>query len=250
MSEYSIKTFANEKEREARNELVKLFRNSPIPDDQILLNLGLFINSKTMARILFMNYIYQKIVDIPGVVFEFGCHWGQNSVLFSTFRGIYEPFNRHRKIVAFDTFDGFPSIDKNDGTSDLMEVGNLKLPLYYEDQLKAIMQCHENDNPLNHIKKHEVVKGDASVEVQKYLTNHPETIISLAYFDFDIYQPTKDVLGYIKDRITKGTVIAFDELNDPDSPGETIALMEIFGLNNIELKRYRYASRVSYFVVK
>ncbi len=42
----------------------------------------------------------------------------------------------------------------------------------------------------------------------------------------------------------------FDELNDPDSPGETTALMEVFGLNAVRLQRYRYASRVSFFVVE
>ena len=31
-------------------------------------------------------------------------------------------------------------------------------------------------------------------------------------------------------------MIAFDELNDPDAPGETLALMETIGLNNVELK--------------
>jgi hypothetical protein len=50
--------------------------------------------------------------------------------------------------------------------------------------------------------------------------------------------------------LVKGSVIGFDELNDPDSPGETVALMEVFGLNNIKLKRYPYASRTSYFVVE
>ena len=44
--------------------------------------------------------------------------------------------------------------------------------------------------------------------------------------------------------------MAFDELNDPDSPGETLALIEVFGLENIKLKRYPYASRVSYFIVE
>ena len=53
----------------------------------------------------------------------------------------------------------------------------------------------------------------------------------------------------IADRLTKGSVLGFDELNDPDSPGETTALMQAFGLRNIKLRRYRYASRVSYFVV-
>jgi hypothetical protein len=54
----------------------------------------------------------------------------------------------------------------------------------------------------------------------------------------------------IKPRLSKGSIVAFDELNDKDSPGETVALMEVFGLQNIRLQRYRYASRVSYFVVE
>ena len=41
-----------------------------------------------------------------------------------------------------------------------------------------------------------------------------------------------------------------DELNDPDSPGETLALQEVYGLNNIKLKRFPHTSRVSYFVVE
>jgi len=37
---------------------------------------------------------------------------------------------------------------------------------------------------------------------------------------------------------------------DPDSPGETLALMEVFGLNNVKLKRFPYTSRTSYFIVE
>jgi hypothetical protein len=84
----------------------------------------------------------------------------------------------------------------------------------------------------------------------KYLEKNPETIIALAYFDFDVYEPTKICLEAIKPRLVKGSVLGFDELNDPDSPGETLALMEVFGLNNINLKRFPYASRTSYFVVE
>ena len=113
-----------------------------------------------------------------------------------------------------------------------------------------MIQNIENDNPLSHIKKFELVKGDATKTIHTYLNDNPETIISLAYFDFDLYKPTKECLEAIKPRLTKGSVVAFDELNDPDSPGETLALMEVFGLNNITLKRCRYASRVSYFIVE
>ena len=58
------------------------------------------------------------------------------------------------------------------------------------------------------------------------------------------------MLEMIAPRLTKGSVVAFDELNDPDAPGETLAVMEALGLNNIRLKRYPHASRVSYFVVE
>ena len=68
-------------------------------------------------------------------------------------------------------------------------------------------------------------------------------------FDFDLYKPTKDGIKLIKKRLVKGSIVGFDELNDPDSPGETLALLETFDLNNIKLKRLGKTSRTSYFVL-
>ena len=242
------KEFSNSQEQDARLKLANLLEECKIPKPEILSNLGLFLNSKNLSRILFMNYIYQKIIDVQGVVFDLGTRWGQNMSLFSSLRGIYEPYNRHRKIIGFDTFEGFVEITPEDGGSNLMNTGNVTVSPNYENYLNEIMECHEQDNPLSHIKKFSIIKGDANNTVQDYLEVHPETIISLAYFDFDVYKPTAKVLETIIPRLTRGSVLGFDELNDPDSPGETIALMEKIGLNNIKLRRYRYSSRVSYFV--
>ena len=82
------KLHSSSEEKEIRENFVKHFKNCPIPDDQILSNLGLFLNSKNLARILFMNHIYKKIIDIQGIVVEFGTWWGQNTSLFSALRGI------------------------------------------------------------------------------------------------------------------------------------------------------------------
>jgi len=242
------KEFSNNQEQEARLKLANLLQECKIPKPEILSNLGLFLNSKNLSRILFMNYLYQKIIDVQGVVFDLGTRWGQNISLFSSYRGIYEPYNRHRKIIGFDTFKGFVEITPEDGGSNLMNPGNVTVSPNYENYLNEIMECHEQDNPLSHIKKFAIVKGDANITVPNYLESNPETIISLAYFDFDVYKPTAKVLETIIPRLTRGSVLGFDELNDPDSPGETIALMEKIGLNNIKLRRYRYSSRVSYFV--
>ena len=132
----------------------------------------------------------------------------------------------------------------------MMEVGHLKVTDNYCQYLDKVMQLHEQDNPLSHIQKYELVQGDATETLIKYLTDNKETIVALAYFDFDIYSPTKICLEAIKPRLVKGSVLAFDELNDPDSPGETLALMETFGLNNVRLKRFPHTSRTSYFVVE
>jgi len=245
-----IKTYDSAEEREVRNRMARLLKESPIPEDQLLSNLGLFLNSKNLSRILFMDHLYRMAVDVPGVVMEFGMRWGQNCALFAALRGIYEPFNRHRKIVGFDTFEGFPSVAPEDGSSDMIFAGNLALTSGYEKYLEQVLTCQEQDNPLGHLRKFALRKGDACVEIERYLSESPETIVALAYFDFDLYEPTKKCLELIRPRLVKGSVVGFDELNDPDSPGETLALMEVFGLHNIKLKRFRYASRVSYFVVE
>lgn len=247
---YAIKTYSSDSETSARKEFAAHFKNSPIPDDQILSNMGLFLSSKALSRILFMNHLYEQIVDVMGVVMEFGTRWGPNLGEFAALRGIYEPFNRHRKIIGFDTFAGFPKIDSKDGNSDMMEVGHLTVPEGYKEYLEKVLEFQERDNPLSHIRKFELCAGDATKTLPKYLSENPETIIALAYFDFDVYEPTRICLEAIKPRLVKGSILGFDELNDPDSPGETLALMEVFGLNTIKLKRYPYASRTSYFVVE
>lgn len=245
-----IKAYGSDHETKIRQKIVELFKDCPIPDDQLMSNLGLFLNSKNLSRILFIDHIFKQIVDIPGVVFEFGTRWGQNIALFSALRGIYDPFNRHRKIVGFDTFTGFPEISVKDGKSGMMLKGNLTLTKGYYQYLTKIMEYHEQENPLSHIKKYELIKGDANLEIVKYFKKNPETIVALAFFDFDIYKPTKKCLQAIKPHLVKGSILGFDELNDPDSPGETLALDEVFGLNNIHLKRHKFTSRTSYFVVE
>ena len=245
-----IKEYSSSIEKETREKHINMLLNSPIPKDQLLSNLGLYLNSKNLSRIIFFNEIYKKIIKIPGVIMEFGTRWGQNPALFASLRGMYEPFNRHRKIIIFDTFEGFPKISKQDGKSDLMKKGQLSLTKNYHKYLEEIMNIQENDNPINHIKKFEIYKGDAPTQLKKFLKKNPQSIISLAYFDFDLYKPTKDCLSIIKKRLIKGSVLGFDELNDPDSPGETTALMEVFDMNKIRLKKLPYVSRVAYFEIE
>jgi hypothetical protein len=241
---------SNSSEQELSNRLsfVDLFRHSPIPDTQILNNLGLFMTRQSLSRIIAMHDIYKKIIDIHGIICEFGVFWGQNLSLFESFRGMYEPYNYNRKIVGFDSFEGFVSLDKKDGYSDIIKKGNYSTTESYENTLSKILDYHESNSPISHIKKYELVKGDASVTINEYLNKNPETIIAFAYFDFDVYKPTKDCLEAILPHLSKGAIIGFDELNYHEFPGETLAFREVLGLNNYIIHHAANDPLISYVV--
>jgi hypothetical protein len=236
-------------EIERRKDFYKKFQECPIPEKERLYNLGLFLNRQSLSRIMFMHELYQKIIPVHGIVVEFGVRWGQNLALFSSFRGMYEPYNYSRKIVGFDTFKGFPSVAPQDGTGRSAVKGAYNVSKDYDKYLDAVLAYHEAESPLNHLKKYELIKGDAAMTFAKYLKDHPETVIALAYFDMDIYKPTKRCLELIRPHLTKGAIVGFDELNYPDFPGETIALRETWGLDKYAIRRSPLNPLVSYIEI-
>lgn len=250
VSKLGLMTFPSASELEAEKQFLKLFINCPIPDDEILQNIGLFINSKLLARILFFHHIYRLQLSIHGVIMEFGTRWGQNIALFSALRGIYEPFNRHRKIIGFDTFEGFCAVSEKDGLSGgAKQEKGYDVTENYEKYLEELIACQDKFNPISHIKKYEIIKGDATRTLKDYLSKHPETIVSLVYFDMDLYEPTKECLEILKPYLNKGCVIGFDELCDETFPGETVAFREIFG-ENYKVERLPITSRASYIILE
>jgi hypothetical protein len=237
---------SSDDEKDNRNEFLDLYGSSPIPKDEQLSNLGLFVKRQDLTKQLFFNEVYQEILDVHGVIMELGTRWGQNLVTLNNLRGIYEPYNHSRRIIGFDTFGGFPSVHPKDGEHDMVGKGSYSVTDNYEEYLNKVLKYHETECPLSHIKKNKIIKGDATKTLKKYLDEHPETIISFVYFDFDIYEPTKECLELIKPYLTNGSIIGFDELCDPNFPGETIALREVLGTNNIEIKRNKFSGIQSY----
>ena len=239
---------SSERENELREQFRKLFFDNPIPEKELLFNLGLFCNRQLLTRFLFINDIYRQIVPVAGVVMEFGCRWGQNLALFESFRGIYEPFNHNRKIVGFDTFEGFCEITPEDGEHAIAREGAYSMTKGYETFLDKVLAYHEQESPVAHFKKYRLRKGDASRQIVKYLDEHPETIVAMAFFDMDVYAPTKACLEAVIPHLTKGSLLVFDELNYDAFPGETLALKDVLGLEKVRIQRSPYSSRETYIV--
>ncbi|MGL6494145.1 crotonobetainyl-CoA--carnitine CoA-transferase [Aeromonas veronii] len=241
---------ASEKELSRRQAFSELLHASPLPAAELQNNLGLYLKRQSLSRILFMHELYQKIVPVHGVIMDFGTRWGQNLALFSSFRGMYEPYNYNRKLVGFDTFSGFPSHAPQDGSDAAIQPSAYGVTPGYEQYLAQLLAAHEAESPLEHIVKHELVKGDVTETLPAYLARQPETMVALAYFDFDLYEPTRRCLELIKPHLTKGSVLAFDELNWPAFPGETLALKEVLGLDRYAIRRTPHNPGPAYLVIE
>lgn len=247
-----IKTTWNssQQEKKLRKEFYNLFKHSPIPKEEFLRNIYLYLKRQDLSSLLFFNDMYKEIINIHGSIFEFGVRWGRNLALLSSLRGVYEPFNHTRNIVGFDTFEGLQSLDSRDGNHDIVKKGSLSVSSKYENYLNKVLQYHEEEAPISHIKKYELIKGDVNKTLDKYLKENPQTIIAMAYFDMDIYKPTKLCLKKIKNRLGKGSIIGFDELASKKFPGETIALFETLGVENYSIQRSPYSAFQSYIRIE
>jgi len=225
-------------DEQARNQQLLDIASSLLPTygNQWNLHSMVTLKRQSLSRLIYYNELYKKIIDIPGVICEFGVQWGATLAQLINLRGIYEPFNHSRTIYGFDTFEGFPVIDEKDGN--FSKVGDYVTTKGYEETLGKILAIHESFSPISHVKKFELVKGDASSTIDGWLQNNPSAIVAMAIFDMDIYKPTKDVLERLVPRLTKGSVLVFDELNCPHFPGETLALDEVIGLNKLSLRRF------------
>lgn len=235
----------------AEIELSRLMRNSSIPDSDLAQNAALFLPPRSLKRLLFLNEIYQEALSVHGIIMEFGVRFGRDIGVFDSLRTIYEPFNIWRNVVCFDTWAGFPSIHDHDRGDAMIVPGGLATPHGYEKELDAIMEMRREVDPLPDLKRVTLLKGDAPEQLRAYLKEYPQTIVAMAYFDMDIYEPTKLCLELLKDHVTKGTILAFDELNSFKTPGETLALKEVYPLNTIRLRRSpKYSGQPSYFVIE
>jgi len=235
---------------QARENLYRLFKERPMQDHELLVNLGLFMRSGSLAKILFLNEMYQKIIEIPGIICEFGVWMGQSTVVFENLRAVYEPYNFQRRIIGFDTFSGYTEIGDKDVASEIISDGVYTVGQGYEDYLRELLDYHEKENVMSHIKKHSLIKGDASVTCPEFIEQNPHVVVAMAYFDMALYEPTKNCLKAILPRLIKGSILVFDELCHPDYPGETQAVFEVLQARNHTIRRSKFLPDRSYAVIE
>jgi predicted O-methyltransferase YrrM len=118
------------------------------------------------------------------------------------------------------------------------------------EELQALIDEFDKDRFLGHIKKVQLIRGDAIQTIPQFIADNQQLVVSLLFLDFDLYEPTKVALEHFLPRMPKGAVIAFDELDNPIWPGETQALLDTVGINRLNLRRFEWDPYTAYDFIK
>lgn len=233
------------------DELSQAFETSPLSTSQRLASFPRHVRRQEVARFLTRYELFKNTLTVNGSIAECGVYMGAGLISWLHFSSILEPYNHTRKIIGFDTFAGFPVIDDADvtkGPSEHHKTGGFQTHHAIKEEIQRLIDAHDKNRPLGHIPKVELVVGDASETIPAYARENKHVMLSLLYLDFDLYQPTKAALEHLLPRVVKGGIVAFDELNCRNFPGETEALLEVLDLSSIQLQRSPIDSYTSWFV--
>jgi hypothetical protein len=172
-------------------------------------NFALFSSHNKVERYLVVYDLIKRSLCAEGDVIEFGIWNGNNTVFISKILSILKS---DKKVFGIDHFKG---LDVEDFTDFDKEEFIDRWKGNYE-QLQDVIKFFELDN-MSIINTHVKETNDHLDKDQKF---------SFVYIDVDLYLPTMQILDIIKDRLTKGSIICFDEGNNKNFPGEKKAREE------------------------
>jgi len=222
--------------------------------DDKLNNFEKYIRRQAMSRFLARYELFKMQLNIKGCIIEAGVHHGGGLFTWAKLSSALEPYALDRRIFGFDTFSGFPSINEKDieveskDNSSLREKGfDTGFNVY--DELNELISEYDNNRFLNQFQKVFLVKGDATQTIPEFVEKNSYLLVSLLFLDFDLYEPVKVALKYFLPRMPKGSVLAFDEINNPWWPGETRALLEEMNINHLQINRFSFDPNIAYIIL-
>lgn len=213
-------------------------------------NFPKYVRRQNLTRFLVLYEIFKKVVKVKGSIIECGVNQGYGLMSWAKFSAIIEPANLTRRIYGFDSFEGFPELSSKDSSnsSSHLKTGDLAADSY--DELNGLAEIYDSTRFLGHVPKVNLIKGNAVKTIPKFIDENPHLMVSLLYLDFDLYEPTKVALESFIPRMTKGSVVAFDELDNPLWPGETQAMIEFCKSYNLRIQRLPFDPYVGYAVIE
>lgn len=226
---------------ETRSELINC-----APKEFIANSPSVFSTRVGVQSLVTRYELYKLILDVPGDIIECGVYQGNSFTWLANLSVILEPFAINRRIIGFDTFEGFSSIDSS---ADPVDVSSDNFADTSYEIISRSLENLDSVRPVNKVNRFELVKGDIVTSLPNYVNEHPWMTCAMLILDTDLYRPTLTALKTILPIMPKGAVVVFDEYNYQNFPGETQAVRELFDLNKLQVKKFSYESCTAYAVI-
>jgi len=240
--------FRTKIEKEVGKKLEKMFLVCPDSVETKLENFTKYVKRQNLTRLFALYEIFKKILPVKGSIIECGVFRGFGLMAWAKMSAILEPVNLTRRIYGFDTFEGFTSISDHD-KSKYREIKSSDLSSDSFKELNELIKIYDSNRFLGHINKTSIINGDVTKTIPEFIKKNKHLVVSLLFLDFDVFAPTKVAIENFYPRMPKGAIIAFDELDNPIWPGETLALLETVGINKLKIERFDFDPYIGYAVI-
>lgn len=238
---------AAEAEEASRNRA--LFEANPSSWEAKIENFPKYVRRQNLTRFLALYELFKRVLPIKGSVVEGGVHQGFGVMTWAKLSAILEPVNLTRRIYGFDSFEGFPGVAEQDRAPGSRHVREGDLAADAQDELTRLVEIYDGTRFLGHVPKVKLVRGDACETIPAFIAENPHLVVSLLFLDFDLYEPTRVALEHFLPRMPRGAVLAFDELDNPLWPGETLAMLEQHARRPLRLERVEFDPYIGFAVL-
>ena len=232
--------------------LEKHFETFGISRMEICRNFQIYTRRVFLKRFLAHYELFRMTIDLPGDIVELGVYRGASLFSWANFMEIRNMGDRAKRVIGFDNFAGFKSLDEKDGAED-PRVGKVPSGFdggVFEQELRGALEVYDKDRFIGFKPRVILVKGDIEDSVQNYLKTNSGTRISLLHFDCDVYRPTLRALELLWPLVVSGGVVLFDEYSIPPWEGESRAVDEYFAGKNLEMRKFDWSTNPGAYVIK
>jgi hypothetical protein len=241
LTNFDEKSISSDLRHFKENELSDLKRRIALVEkhnqhpEVLLYNFARIARTQDMTRLLAFHETYSQIINIPGEIVEIGVLEGQSLFSFAHFAEIYEPRNYTRKIVGFDSLKGY----QLPGVKEIKPVT--------PELLKEAVSIFNDSVHLNQFAKIELVEGDPEESIPKYFNPSSGRVCALLILHSGLYDVEKAALEAIWPRMAVGAVVLLGSFGFDETPQCTQVIDDVIGLENIELRRFPFATKYCYF---
>jgi hypothetical protein len=234
------------------SDTLEVISDGGLGQDDVIENFMLFFRRVNLAKFVTHMELFAMTKNLPGCIVECGVFKGMSLLTFVKLIEVYCPGDTLKRVIGFDTFEGFVGLNQKDGAPNERRgvVTGGWNSADFLPTLEKVIEITQRDSMVPRFKRVELVKGDVCVTAPNYIKKNPGLRISLLHLDVDLYDPTLAALEAFYPLVVPGGVVLLDEYGMDGFPGESAAFDEYFGGDRPKLIKFPFTSTPGGYFIK